>query len=216
MKKNKGNKSVIVENGILKVYSPSKTITSKEGHREEVFLDQTCQDVIIPRGVHTIGGLKESSDAGRFHHDIFYHPFIYHGDIKSVVMTDEVTVIGEKAFEHCHHLQSITMSKHITEIKINAFLHCEQLTSVDLYPTLKEIHAWAFIGCKALTMIRFHGSYEQWKLIKIGQDAFEPTTMIHTNDGVVYFLPSIQYPSVIKEVKEYQKHLNKKQTRKKK
>lgn len=216
MRKNKGNKSIIVENGILKVYSPSKTITSKQGQNKEVFIDKTCQEVIIPSGIHTIGGLKEKSDAGRFHHDIFYHPFIYHDDIKSVVMTDEVTVIGEKAFEHCHHLQSITMSKKITEIKINAFLHCERLSAVELYPTLKEIHAWAFLGCKALTMIRFHGSYQQWQQINIEKDAFEPTTMIHTDDGVVYFLPSINYPKVIKEVKEYQKHINKKQKQKKK
>lgn len=216
MNKTKRSKYPVVENGILKAYAETHQVMSLEGHIHQAFINAQARNVIIPQGVHTIGGLKTKEDGDHFTGDIFYHPFCHHDDVQTVTMLDDVKIIGEKAFEHCHQLKSIKMSTNITKILVNAFLYCQSLTEMDLYPTLTMIHSGAFVGCSNLKMIRFHGSYQQWQAIKIADDAMDEEMMVHTNDGVIYHQKPITFNSLVKDVQAYQSSMNKRLKGKKK
>ena len=54
----------------------------------------------------------------------------YGHSIQSVIITDGVTSIGEKAFAYCSYLTSITIPNSVTSIGKDAFYKCSKLTSV--------------------------------------------------------------------------------------
>ncbi len=67
-----------------------------------------------------------------------------------------VTVIGEEAFEKCHHLRHLILPDSIKKIGRQAFYCCEGLESVFLSSALTEIGYSAFYGCLNLRRIVAH------------------------------------------------------------
>jgi hypothetical protein len=60
-------------------------------------------------------------------------PWIYHRyGIKSVIIEDGVTTIGDSAFIYCAGLTSITIPNSVTTIQVGAFENCENLTDVTI------------------------------------------------------------------------------------
>ena len=71
----------------------------------------------------------------------------------SVDMGDNVTTIGESAFEGCINLPHVYASKSTAGIGARAFYGCEKLKSANLGDSLAAIEAYTFSGCKSLENI---------------------------------------------------------------
>ena len=79
--------------------------------------------------------------------------FTYHLDVKSVVLQNGVTTIGDWAFEDCSELTSVTISNSVISIGDSAFAGCNSLTSVIIPRNIKYIGIAAFSCCTNLTNI---------------------------------------------------------------
>ena len=88
-------------------------------------------------------------------------------NIKTVVMQDGVTSIGNKAFAGCKNLTSITIPNSVTSIKYSAFYECTSLTSITIPNSVTSIGESAFRYCESLTTITIPNS-----ITSIGDAAF--------------------------------------------
>lgn len=74
-------------------------------------------------------------------------------DIKTVVIEEGVTSIGNNAFVACANLKTVTMPQSISRIGEHAFENCFNLMQADIPTSVTEIGEYAFGGCKALTEV---------------------------------------------------------------
>ena len=68
-------------------------------------------------------------------------------DIKSVVIKNGITGIGEAVFANCVNLENVTLSNTVTEIEDNAFSCCTSLKNLTLSTNLTQIGEYAFESC---------------------------------------------------------------------
>ena len=73
--------------------------------------------------------------------------------IKTVVIGDSVTSIGNRAFDCCTGLTSVTIGNSVTSIGYGAFYNCYSLTSVTIPDSVTSIGWGAFEDCTGLTSI---------------------------------------------------------------
>lgn len=71
-------------------------------------------------------------------------PYRRTNDIKSVILTDRCTGIGEKEFEGCSYLSSVTIPDTVTSIGVSSLSHTTSLKHISLPKSLKEINIRAF------------------------------------------------------------------------
>lgn len=83
-------------------------------------------------------------------------------DIKSVVMEEGVTDIGDYAFSGCGNLTSVTIPDSVTQIGASAFENCGSLGYIMLHPGVTGIGDGAFNGCSSLTDVYYSGTEEEW------------------------------------------------------
>ena len=88
-------------------------------------------------------------------------------NIKSVVIEDGVTAIGNYAFDYCHSLTSITIPDSVTTIGNRAFFYCDGLTSVTIPDSVTTIGDYAFSSCNSLASVTIPDS-----VVTIGDSAF--------------------------------------------
>lgn len=77
----------------------------------------------------------------------------YRDSLRSVVIGEGVTHIGDCAFRNCTMLASVVLPKSCTSIGDYAFDRCSALTNIDLPAGLTSIGRTAFWGCKRLQKI---------------------------------------------------------------
>ena len=73
--------------------------------------------------------------------------------IKTVIIKDGVTNIGDGAFESCTNLQWITIPEGVAIIGVKSFENCTSLTALHIPSSVTIIEPQAFKGCSALTTI---------------------------------------------------------------
>ena len=73
--------------------------------------------------------------------------YLNHEEVTDLVIPEEVTFIGDYAFDNCTALTSLTILDGVTTIGTCAFRNCENLTSVTFPPSLVTIGSSAFIWC---------------------------------------------------------------------
>lgn len=107
--------------------------------------------------------------------------------IKSVVIPDTVTKIGDNAFNCCYGLESVSIPDSVKRIGTSAFADCNHLKSVKLGKGLRTVSFSAFKRCEQLSNIAFSDS-----VTKISDEAFSYCTA----------LKSVKLPASVKAVGE--------------
>ena len=97
----------------------------------------------------------------------------YRSLVKSAVIAEGVTSIGEYAFSDCRSLTSVTIPDSVTSIGEYAFYKCKSLTSVTIPDSVTLIGGAAFYECTSLTSVTIPDS-----VTNIGADAFSHCTSL--------------------------------------
>ena len=87
--------------------------------------------------------------------------------LAKIILPNNLTSIGSKAFLHCSSLSSVTIPNSVTEIGSEAFLFCKSLTSISIPNSVTSIGSDAFYDCSSLTSITIPNS-----VTSIGDCAF--------------------------------------------
>lgn len=101
--------------------------------------------------------------------------FICCTKLESINIPESVTSIGDLAFWGCEYLRSIVIPEGITTIGERTFRYCINLTSVTLPSTLTTIGTGAFKYCESLTTITIPAN-----VTSIGSQAFEDCKSLTT------------------------------------
>ena len=101
------------------------------------------------------------------------YAFFYCESLTSVTIPDSVTSIGKYAFFCCTSLTSVTIPDSVTSIGRFAFSNCTSLTSVTIPDSVTSIGEYAFYDCKSLTSVTIPGS-----VTSIGLYAFASCTSL--------------------------------------
>ena len=94
-------------------------------------------------------------------------PFYQNSNIKSVIIENGVSSIGDYAFYECTSLTSVTIPDSVTSIGWSAFGDCTSLTSVTIPDSITTIGSCAFDDCTSLTNVTIPNS-----VTSIGNYAF--------------------------------------------
>lgn len=105
-------------------------------------------------------------------------------NLSSIVMPDNITVIGTGAFKGCVNLVSVSIPEKVTNIKSSAFEGCSQLESVVFPQNITELGGLSFKGCKALKTFTFPKVTSLADEILSGCDALVSVTIPETVTAV--------------------------------
>ena len=99
-------------------------------------------------------------DGAPFDYYDYAHFYLYLNgeEVKDLVIPEEVTSIGNYAFEYCTSLTSITIPNCVTSIGNSAFEYCTSLTSVTIGNSVTSIGYYAFEYCTSLTSVTIPNS----------------------------------------------------------
>ena len=87
--------------------------------------------------------------------------------LKTITIPNSVTSIGNQAFACCYSLTDITLPNSITNIVHHTFAYCSGLTEITIPNSVEYIGHWAFYECSGLkTVVIGNG------IIEIGERAF--------------------------------------------
>ncbi len=129
----------------------------------------TDKDIIIPDYYsgkpvtmvgYDIGSISEKDE-------IMKAAIFYETGIKSIIIPDTVTDIGDGVFYMCTDLQSVIMGKNVTSVGRGAFANCTSLTSIIIPDSVTIIDEMTFSCCENLTSINMPDS-----MTSIGNGAF--------------------------------------------
>lgn len=95
------------------------------------------------------------------------YAFSYCSNLESITIPDSVTTIGYEAFHSCSKLASVTIGNGVTTIGNFAFYYCTSLPSVTIPNSVTSIGQSAFDGCSSLTSVTIPNS-----VTTIGNTAF--------------------------------------------
>ncbi len=77
--------------------------------------------------------------------------FDYRDSIRTVIVEEGITGVGDNAFIYCRNLQEVRLAQSLKRIGEYAFNFCSSLSGLELPAGLTAIDTYAFAGCKALT-----------------------------------------------------------------
>ena len=87
--------------------------------------------------------------------------------LTSLKIPENVSTIGKRAFTGCSNLEKITIPESVTTIEDEVFFNCKNLTNVTIPNSVKSIGEAAFSDCESLTNITIPSS-----VTSIGTNAF--------------------------------------------
>jgi len=118
---------------------PSDFVINKKGVLTAYKPKDSKEEVIIPDGVKEIG--KKIIQGVQTYY------------VKSVIIPDSVTKIGDTAFADCFEITHFSISEKIKSIGEGAFSNCAALETITIPVGVKIIGASAFSGCSSLKEI---------------------------------------------------------------
>jgi hypothetical protein len=166
-----------VDNGTVTAKAEgTATITAKAGGKTATCTITVEKDLVVASGeVGTIlwklteNGTLTISGTGAIPNRPPWNPNSS-GDnrIKTVIINNGITSIGDRAFENCTALRNVTMGNEVTSIGESAFDGCSGLTSIIIPNSVTSIGGDAFWSCSGLTSIIIPNS-----VTNLGYWAFE-------------------------------------------
>ena len=86
-------------------------------------------------------------------------PYAFYGrkDIETVIIGDDITIIGSYAFMLCENINYIILSNNLKYINQYAFYGCGKIDSLDLNYAIVEIKPYAFGECYGLNRVFVNG-----------------------------------------------------------
>ena len=118
------------------------------------YFSGTCGDnltwVLDDDGILTISGTGTMTDYSNISSMPWYD---YREDIKSVIIGDGVTSVGNYAFPHHYSLTSVTIPDSVTAIGSCAFFNCSGLSAVDIPNSVTSIGDSAFTYCPFTSIV---------------------------------------------------------------
>ena len=125
--------------------------SGRENLFDEIYIDGVKNSVVSSytfdtTGEHTVEYvLKSKTELG---------DNVFNGSgIKSIILLDSITSIGDNAFTTCYSLTDIHLPNNITTIGSEVFMACINLTDVTIPSTITSIGDDAFSQCSSLTSI---------------------------------------------------------------
>ena len=141
------------ENGWTVDYnvSPSNNTTGAE-----IYDRRTSEgDYVLNAGtLEEYTGFEEHPDIPKSVIKIGKNAFFF-SRLKSIVLHEGITEVGNSAFFHCVHLEHVLLPSTLAKIGSMAFHECEALQAIDLPKGLVEIGDDAFKYCKSLQKLVF-------------------------------------------------------------
>ncbi|MCL1904169.1 MAG: leucine-rich repeat domain-containing protein [Oscillospiraceae bacterium] len=77
-------------------------------------------------------------------------------ELKTLIIGEFVSEIGEDAFYGCLNLEKVEIGKTLKIIKEYAFAYCNSLTSIEIPDSVTDIYEYAFLGCASLKTVTFN------------------------------------------------------------
>ena len=74
-------------------------------------------------------------------------------EITELIIPDDVTSIGDYAFQNCRNLTRVVIPNSVTNIGVHAFFHCDNLVSITIGDSVANISDYAFDGCYKLVEV---------------------------------------------------------------
>ena len=88
--------------------------------------------------------------------------------LASITIPNSVASIGQGAFQYCTSLASITLPNSVASIEQYAFNGCSSLASITIPNSVASIGNSAFQYCTSLTDVYYTGAEDDWNKISIG------------------------------------------------
>ena len=133
--------------------------------------DNVTYSLDTSTGVLTING---EGDMENYNYNNYEkNPFYKKSNIKTVIIKNGVTSIGDYTFRDCRSLTSVTIPNSVASIGDSAFYSCTSLTNVTIPNSVTSIGDWAFFNCTSLTSIIIPNS-----VTSIGDSAFKGCTSL--------------------------------------
>ena len=79
--------------------------------------------------------------------------------VKSYILGDQITSIGNYAFKNCSGLISVSIPNSVTSIGKEAFQNCSELASINIPNSVTSIESSAFKECTGLTNVTLNSDY---------------------------------------------------------
>ena len=98
------------------------------------------------------GTLTISGTGTMYNYSLFGTPW-YNLTVKSVIITSDVTTIGNYAFASCRSLTAVFLPETLRTIGGSAFFHCSALKSITIPDSVKYIGTSVFSGCVNLSSV---------------------------------------------------------------
>ncbi len=129
--------------------------------------------------------------------------------LSSVEIPGSVTSIGNNAFSYCTSLESVEIPGSVTSISKNTFESCTSLKSVEIPGSVTYIGEYAFSLCRSLESVSIPGS-----VTSIGNSAFQnctsltsveiPDSVTSIGDFAFYstLIESVEIPGSVASIKE--------------
>ena len=105
----------------------------------------------------TTGTLTISGSGAMTNYQWGKSPFYGNQYISKVIIKDDVTSIGDYAFEFCSGIKEADIPNSIERIGDSAFWGCYSLTDVNIGDNVKTIDDGAFFSCTSFTEVTFKG-----------------------------------------------------------
>ena len=122
--------------------------------------------------------------------------------LKSIVIPEGVTQIGEAAFLKCSSLQDVSIPHSVTTIGEGAFCRCDSLESITIPDSVNEVPRTIVLSCIHLqhfyygdAVIDVNDSYYMDETID--RDVHAANEMVHTHKYGIDLPDCIKYPTVL-------------------
>ncbi len=96
------------------------------------------------------------------HYYLPYSAFRELSNLESIILPDDLEIVGQDAFYRCSSINTIILPDGVTQIGSYAFASCTSLVNIVLSESLYRINESAFLNCTSLTNVYYNNNLNNW------------------------------------------------------